>query len=156
MRGLPLSQGCVAFVDDRDFERASAFKWSLKRSGKNLYAHRRLGTSSITLHRFLVGLPPGVGKIDHWDGDGLNNQRDNIRVCSPTQNMRNRRPNDNHSSKYKGVGWRKSLGKWYASIRVNGRLIHLGFFRRETSAARAYDAAARKYFDKFCRLNSPL
>jgi hypothetical protein len=96
----------------------------------------------------------GAKGIDHVDGDGLNNQKRNLRKATPTQNGGNR-VIQKHSSKFKGVTWWKKPKKWVACIRFNTR-IHLGYFESETDAAKAYDAAALKLFGDFALTNEKL
>ncbi len=45
---------------------------------------------------------------------------------------------DNKTSKFTGVHWDKQSKKWRASIRVGGKLIHLGYFKDEKHASCAY------------------
>ncbi|MCP4900073.1 MAG: hypothetical protein GY906_24145 [bacterium] len=61
----------------------------------------------------------------------------------------------NGTSWYKGVSFNKARGKWHASIMVDYQSIHLGFFKTELEAARAYDEAAMKRFGPFARGNFP-
>ncbi len=46
------------------------------------------------------------------------------------------------SSKYRGVAWRKDHNQWEASIKVAGKMEHLGYFDDEREAARAFDTRA--------------
>jgi hypothetical protein len=94
--------------------------------------------------------------IDHFDGNGLNNQRENLRLATRMQQGANRYKIEgirNPSSSYKGVSQR-SNGSWRARIRVNGELIDLGTFNSEVSAAKEYNRAALKYFGGFAVLNA--
>lgn len=159
MKTIPLTQGQVAFVDDADYEAVSQFKWCAKKSRQNFYAHRRIpkpdgkGTTQ-SMHGFLM---PGVPEIDHRDGDGLNNQRGNLRAATHQQNMQGaQRKRVGATSKFRGVCWNKESGKWVAQIQLYGKKIFLGYFKDEADAARAYDLAAREYYtDGFYQLNFP-
>jgi hypothetical protein len=156
MKRIPLTQGFFTLVDDEDFEELSKFNWHFARGRKTNYAARgvRVGgkMKRIYLHRQLLNAPKGV-EIDHEDGDGLNNRRGNVRFASRAQNTTNR-PKIRGRSKYKGVSQSIRPVGWKASIRAQGRGIHLGYFRIEEDAARAYNTAAQKFFGKFARLNS--
>lgn len=158
MKEIPLTQGKVALVDDADFEAVNAFKWCAHKHKHLFHALRKLprvnGTQkTLYLHTFLL---PGVGRIDHRDGDGLNNQRFNIRPATHKENQRAfRRKKPGLSSMFRGVSWHKKHHKWVAQIRVDGKLKHAGYFNAEEDAARAYDIAARGHFGDFASLNFP-
>lgn len=97
--------------------------------------------------------PPRNKQIDHHDHDGLNNTRANLRICTHTENARNRLPLLGQVSIYKGVIWDKERSKWRASIVVGGRYIQIGRFSDELLAAEAYNIAATQYFGDFALLN---
>ena len=99
--------------------------------------------------------------IDHINKRGLDNRRENLRVVDSVQNALNRKKQKTYnksqtSSKYKGVGWRKSHTKWVSYITINYKQISLGYFDSEIEAAKAYDEAALKYFGEFATLNFKL
>jgi hypothetical protein len=95
-------------------------------------------------------------EVDHINGDGLDNRRENIRLASPTQNQQNKRKQSAPaSSRYKGVTFKTARGRWEASIRVDGKNTFLGRFHDEEAAAHAYDAAARIHHGRFASLNFP-
>ena len=100
-----------------------------------------------------IALAMIVDDVDHQDGDGLNNQRNNLRPATRQQNMRNGFKRAGCSSQFKGVCWAKREAKWVAKIRVNKRLLHLGYFIQEHLAAAAYSDAAKQFFGEFARTN---
>jgi AP2 domain len=105
----------------------------------------------ILMHILITGIRTG---IDHANGNGLDNQRTNLRPAGQRLNMANIRPQATRkSSRFKGVRLLPS-GKWQARIRV-GQPVYLGVFGDEEAAARAYDAAARAAWGEFGRLNFP-
>ena len=94
--------------------------------------------------------------LDHIDGDPSNNRVENLRAATARQNTHNRRSRKNSSSKYLGVNWDKQNSKWYAQIRIAGKVKYLGYFTDEIDAALAYDKAAREHFGEFANPNFPL
>lgn len=164
MKQVPLSHGFVATVDDDDFDAVSVFRWrvatiSRKDGTKFHYAirtiNRRDGAQRIkttqTMHQFLL---PSNLMIDHADGDGLNNQRNNIRLATNSLNQANRKHLPlNGSSQYRGVTFHKNCNRWQASIKVNQKSIYLGVFINEIDAAHAYNEAALIHFGEFANLN---
>ena len=87
--------------------------------------------------------------VDHRDGNGLNNRRENIRLASHTENIRNQRKSSVNTSGHKGAYWRKDVSKWMAQISVSGKLKHLGYFDDIEDAAAAYREAAERYYGDF-------
>ncbi len=97
----------------------------------------------------------GLRKVDHANGDGLDNRRRNLRDGSGGVNERNARKRHDGSSQYKGVSWDSSRQAWRARIQLNGKQSFLGHFDDETAAALAYDAAAQDLFGDCAVLNTP-
>lgn len=148
-----------ALADESDADLLSGYRWFAKvahrRSGL-MYAHahttRPDGTQTlIKMHQLVMG---ALG-VDHRNGNGLDNRRQNLRLATGSQQGANRRPYPGGSSQYKGVSWHKSQGNWRAVIKVNRRSRHLGGFATEEEAARAYDEAAVAAFGEFAYLNFP-
>jgi hypothetical protein len=106
------------------------------------------------MHRQIMNAPEGL-LVDHIDGNGLNNQKNNLRLCSSAQNARNRRPTSKPYSKYKGVSWHKRNKKWEVRIAKSGKSTYLGTFEDELEAALAYDRKAEELFGEFAYLNFP-
>lgn len=155
MREIPLTQGQVALVDDEDYARLSIYKWYPIQRGNTFYAVRNsLGPNNhhIYMHHEIMGRPAIGLEVDHIDGDGLNNQKINLREVTHSQNHMNQRPT-NGSSKFKGVSWHSRNNKWQTQIQFEGSHRHLGYFISEEEAARAYDVAALEYFGEFARPN---
>jgi hypothetical protein len=144
----------VAIVDAEDYDRLKKYKWCAVEEG-NWYAKtfRRDGMP-LWMHRLVIDAPKGL-YVDHIDHNGLNNCKSNLRLCTNAQNQQNRRPNRGGSSRYKGVHKLKSYKKFRARIVHNKKAIHLGYFKDEIEAAKAYDKKARELFGEFAYLNFP-
>jgi hypothetical protein len=112
-------------------------------------ALRTLNSARDNLHSRLL--------IDHINGDSLDNRRANLRLATPSQNAYNRaKIRSKKSSRYIGVYFEKATGRWTVKIRIGrGKRLWLGRFNSEIAAARAYDAAAKKYHKEFAVLNFP-
>ncbi len=163
MRKIPLTQGQVALVDDSDFEFLSQWKWhALKQRTGNFYAVRNSPWKKrkhflILMHREILGLKrEDKRQGDHKDHNTLNNRLGNLRICTRQQNAMNQKSHSDSTSQFSGVSWYKSYKKWVASIRLAGKLKHLGYFSVEKNAALAYDMAAIREFGEFAHLNFPV
>ncbi|TXH32080.1 MAG: Fis family transcriptional regulator [Rhodospirillaceae bacterium] len=157
---VPLTRGCVATIDAADVGLVEGYNWSANPSHNTFYAQRRIRVGvnqprMIMMHRVILGLTnhPAV-YVDHIDGDGLNNRRQNIRACSASENGFNRGAPRTNTSGFKGVSWDVQAKKWQANIRVRGVQINLGRFSRIEEADEAYRAAAYKYHGEFNHIYS--
>lgn len=159
---VELSNGYTAIVDDEDFERVSRYKWSYKPVSGKGYAARKAYygggrknpiRETIQLHRFIMGANDRKVVVDHINGDGLDNRRSNLRLCTQAENMRNSAIYSCNKTGYKGVHFNKRDGKYQANIRVNKKLLFLGYFDDALQAAKAYNNAAAQYFGEFARPN---
>lgn len=155
MKQIQLTQGKVALVDDVDYERLNQHRWCAKKSGATWYAVRMVGKDgkqmTLYMHREILGLTANI-ETDHKDGDGLNNQRHNLRLATTAQNQRNQKKQKG-TSQYKGVYWYQGKTKWCAQIWIAKKRVSLGIFLSEIDAAKAYDNAAIKHFGEFARTN---
>lgn len=164
MRQIPLTKGKTALVDDADFEELNKFRWFAEFARNKWYA-RRKGARAVSLngrklrpsflmHRQIMGNPPMM--VDHKNGNGLDNQKDNLRLATNSQNQANTgKIQSGGSSKFRGVKWEKARGKWFCQIRVSGKNIFVGRFAEELDAAKAVDEAAKKHFGEFAWSNLP-
>ncbi len=155
VRCIPLTQGQYAIVDADDYAWLSRHNWCAKKDGNTYYAQRRRNGKLISMHVEIMAPAEGY-LVDHINGDARVNRRSNLRICTRSQNMRNRakcrRP---CTSQYKGVSRNRKTGQCIARIGYKGESHYLGTFKEDLEAARAYDRAARKFHGDFARLNFP-
>lgn len=157
MKQIPLTQNKVALVDDEDFERLNQHKWYAVRKRQAWYAQRSISRingkqKNILMHREIMDAPEGI-QIDHRNGDGLFNCKENLRSATHAQNMHNRKhPHKNNKLRIKGVRWRERAKKFEAQIKVNNKMIYLGSFNVLGDADSAYRRAEEKYFGEFARV----
>ncbi len=153
MKEIKLTQGKVALVDDCDFEWLNKWKWCYG-EGYAVRAFKKADGkwTTVKMHRLILDTPKGK-HTDHKDHNGINNQRKNIRICDYAQNQFNQRKKEGLSSKYKGVNFFKRDKRWYAHITTKGKMRHIGSFKTEEEAARAYNGEAEKFYGEFALLN---
>lgn len=147
---VPLTRNKVAVISSEDYDVVSKHNWSCNKRG---YAETRFNNKLVLLHR-LIMTPQKEDIIDHKDGDKLNNRRENLRVTNKSGNAANSSPQLNSASKYKGVTWDKSRGKWLAKIKKDGVTFNLGRFHTESLAAEAYNIKAVELFGGMARTNN--
>lgn len=149
-----LTQNQEALVDDEDYERVSQHKWYAGKIRNTYYAMHGIQKpdghwTTEYMHNLITGYP----QTDHKNGNGLDNQKKNLRLASDADNQHNYRLPRNNTSGYKGVNWDKRDNKWRARITVNGKQRTIGRYDDIIEAARAYDEAARNHFGEFARTN---
>lgn len=155
-RLIALTQGQNAIVDVADFEWLSQWSWFAcwDKKMQSFYATRKENGKSLRMHRTLLKVRSGE-EVDHWNHNTLDNRRSNLRRCSHTQNMRNKKHQTANPSGYKGVTWAEDRHHWRVRLMCDGKMIHLGRFHSKEEAARAYDKAAIVHFGEFAVLNFP-
>ena len=155
VKQIPLSQGQFALVDAENYDfliTKNWYAWDNRRGG--FYArHSIIGGEKIYMHRLIMDASKGI-YIDHINGNGLDNRRCNLRICTNAENHRNsKKYSSGFYSKYKGVTWSKRQKTWKAQIKADYKNKNLGCFDSEIKAALAYNEAALKYHGEFARLN---
>jgi len=159
MRTIPLTQGKVAIVDDEDYDFLMQWKWNARRCCKDsFYAKRHQKEGNGRVVRYMhqeVSKPPKGMEVDHINHNGLDNRRENLRVCTHQENAMNNSGRNGCSSNYVGVCWKPARRKWQAQIKHNGIVTSLGFFRYERDAAIVRDRKAKELRGDFAYLNFP-
>ena len=160
MKKIKLTKGKYALVDNDDYAELIKYKWraTIERDGVS-YAVRgtrnKVGKySMIAMHRVIMKTPKEM-VTDHIDGDGLNNQKKNLRICTRSQNNMNTKMGKNNTSGFKGVSRmyvNKKL-KWQVHIRVDKKIKYLGYFATKEEGYKAYVEACKKYHKEFTYFN---
>lgn len=113
----------------------------------NKLVHRLLAEA------FIAGYHHGL-YVDHISSVRDDNSLTNLRLVTNQQNAMNaNKTGNNTSSLYKGVYWKKSIGKWCARIMINNKYMHIGYYTTEESAAMAYNDAAIKHYGEHACIN---
>ncbi len=156
MKHILLTQGKFAIVDDDMYDYLNQWKWcaSKARCGNAWYAMRR---PHVKMHHQISGKQKGSGgEVDHLNGDGLDNRRENLRICSHSANMQNRHSlGKGKTSKYQGVCWDKHRKRWRAQIGKDEKRITIGRYKNSEDAAKAYDRKALELYGEQAKLNFP-
>lgn len=160
-RTLQLSKGKNTLIEEADYEAVGVFKWHYRGtlSRGNGYATRNVAAgvgrqTPVRLHKVLLGAGRD-SRVDHRNGDPLDNRRCNLRTATALENGRNIHKAIGRS-RFKGVSWNIQRRHWRAVIRVDGRKIYLGSSRTEEGAARLYDDAASRHFGEFACTNTDI
>lgn len=160
MKKIPLTQGQEAKVSDHCFDYYSQWKWQAHYDPKmqSYYAVRSDYSGgkqkTIWMHCDIMKTPKGM-MCDHKDHDTLNNQDDNLRNCTNSQNQWNGKIRIDNKSGYKGVSYHKSTKKWIAQLQKDGNRALFKRYQTAELAAHAYDEKARELFGEFAVLNFP-
>ena len=150
----------TVFYDAADAHKVEPYTWHLGPGHNTFYAKRNIPRnggkrlSPVTMHRDLLGTPKGM-LTDHINGNGLDNRRSNLRICSMSENMANRSKTVQNSTGYKGVYdlGDSQLNPYSAKIQKNKKVYCLGHHATPEDAARAYDKKAIELYGPFAKLN---
>jgi hypothetical protein len=162
---LPRDQTFFTKGNSKRSPQGRANLWNSANAGKEAlvtdskgYRQGTLFGKTVKAHRIAFAIFHGrvpSGHIDHINANRSDNRIENLRECSNAENCRNTSSMKGGTSNFLGVCWYARNKRWHSQITVNRRRLHLGFFRDEEEAAKAYDAAAEAHFGEFARLNFP-
>jgi hypothetical protein len=171
----------TVLIDEEDWDKVSRHAWNIGaryRTGSNKFHVRtsvphpdggyrtnhgicRKKQTTLRLHQLIMNTPKGM-QTDHINGDTLDNRKENLRICTHTENICNRGAHKNNRSGYKGVTRRKTRhGRWaiknpyWARIYYEKKEYSIGYYPTAEEAARAYDAKAKELHGEFAYLNFP-
>lgn len=113
-------------------------------------AHIKGSNIKKMLHRLIMGDPYKL-QVDHIDMDKTNNTRENLRICTQQNNIRNRQKQANNKSGKKGVCWHKASKKWVAQITIEGKRTYLGTYETIDEAYEVYCKVEKEHFGEYQR-----
>jgi hypothetical protein len=151
MKRIKLTHGKFAIVDNDDFDMLSEHKWCAVKKSKTFYAVSRINGKVVYMHHLILSIRKNQ-VIDHIDGNGLNNRRENLRRATRQQNLLNRGVQKNNSSGKKGVTYCRQTKKWRAIIAYKRKQVCLGRHESKELASMAYKRAAKKYHKQFAKV----
>jgi len=146
-------QEFVVLYDEEDTELIAQYTWYVGHGyAATMDRHKDGSVYLLYMHRRIMEAPERM-IVDHINGDPLDNRKENLRFCTHSENMRNRKLNNNNTSGYKGVALDKQTKKFRARIRVNRVLKELGSFQTALEAAHVYNSKAKELFGEFASPN---
>lgn len=146
-----------AIVDDEDEGLVEGLRWSSRRASslrENYYVYASEAGRTIYMHRVILAPPTNV-EVDHINGDGLDNRRQNLRFATRIQNCANISSALNKHG-FRGIYFIKDEGKFVGVVRSRKINHHTGRFPTAEGAARARDEIALRLYGEFAVLNFPL
>lgn len=151
---IPLTRGKWTTMDEADWQLVKMHKWFAQKNKHTFYARSSTHIDGkpvfASMHRLILKAQP-LQIVDHKDGDGLNNIRTNLRICTNAQNTTNSRMRSSNTTGYRGVGIYKKC--FAAYIWINGKQRFIGSFKTAQEAALAYNKAAEKHYGEFAQYN---
>lgn len=161
MKEILSNNGTVIKVDDDDYEYLAQFKWSISKPGhrRTVYARTNLKDHkgknyTERMHRLIMKAGKGTGVIvDHINGDGLDNRKENLRIVSSAQNATNVEITRGNTSGYKGVSYRKERNKWKTEIRKNYKTVFSSMSSCLHLAGLKYNHEAMRIHGEYVWLN---
>lgn len=154
MKKIILTKGNFCIVDNEDYKKYSKYKWHSDVHGyalRGIWNHGKR-IKVIRLHREIINAPNDLW-VDHINHNKRDNRKKNLRLVNASQNIWNSHGQNNSSSRFKGVYWKKQNSVWAAQIKCKGKTFHIGYFKKEKQAALAYNDYAKEKFGKYAFLN---
>lgn len=137
------NSGFVAFIDDEDYEAVTRHKWYLyDYKDRTLYAQNNKG---LKLQNVIIPEVPEGCVRHHKNGNGLDNQRKNLKVITNLENLQNKSIYKNNKSGCPGVKWCEASKSWQVQLTVNKKRRYLGIFFSLDDAIAARKAGEQKY-----------
>lgn len=144
------SKGETFFIDTDDYEKVKDYTWRISNNG---YVVTTKNNKVILLHRLIMNPDEGL-VVDHINHDKKDNRKDNLRICTYSNNNMNKLKLPNNTSGVTGVTWNKNCGAWISQIGLNNETIILGYNTDFDKAVKLRKDAEKKYFAEYSYDNS--
>ena len=142
-----------ALVDDEDFERVNQLGWYVNKGGYVIHNqhytkdHKRV-YFSIRLSRFIMSAPKGM-IVDHINHDLLDNRKENLRICTQSENLMNAKLRKDNSSGVRGIYWIKDKKKYRVEIQKRNKVLFRKYFKTLEEAIQARKKAEKTFFGEY-------
>ena len=148
MKIIYTNKGEEIFVDDEDYEELNSFTWYVLNNGYAMRTPRKGHHKRMLMHRLIMDCPNGMF-VDHINHDKLDNQKQNLRICTRIENCQNKNVPANNTSGVVGVTWHEYTRNWEVGIKINKEHIYLGVFEDFDEAVKIRKEAEEKYYGEF-------
>lgn len=142
---ITTSKGVEIIADADDLEKLNKYSWCISKTG---YPVANINHKVTKIHRYILGLTDSSIIVDHKNRNPFDNRKTNLRICTTTDNARNK--SVSKKSKSGHIGIRKTPNNRYnVRITCNRKEIHVGNFKTLDEAIAARKAAEDRYHGKF-------
>jgi hypothetical protein len=114
-------KGEEILVDDCDYELVSKHTWCLDNGYSSTKIKHNGKWKKQLIHRLIMGVYDSKVLVDHINGNKIDNRRENLRLCTNSENLRNRGTNKNNTTGVKGLYYHKQHNLWQAEITLHGK-----------------------------------
>lgn len=148
-----------AIIDDDDYDRIVALNtdWYVKYEKEKptaILSTKHLNdVEHIYLHRFIMNCVRDNGyDVDHKNRNIFDNQKDNLRVVTFSQNMMNTGKRSDNTSGHKNICWDKRDKLWVIQAQKDGKHYLLGRCKIIEEAIKVRDVKIKEFFGEFTNL----
>jgi hypothetical protein len=143
---IPLTSGGFALIDAEDYDKIKHLSWRTTSTCGYVGNYVFRGQTN-----WLAKMVMGATKeqeVDHINHDRLDNRKENLRICTSSQNCMNRSAKISNTG-VKGVCFVKATGKYQVMIMASGVSHYLGQFSTLEEAIAVRKKAEEQYHKEF-------